>query len=186
MDFHTRKIQKKNQKSHLRKKNCVSSVIILVKKFFKHWKSLYSTNDICLGKLMKVYTCPKNLYFKIPFFHGTTPVLRFPRTEFYSKSFFGVSSPFFLNNSNKFWFVINICTFHLENSLLFVLFDITQESNQSISRCKYVCVLSSTQQNSNFIGHLCSTVTTWWPDSDGVVTSDNCWQHGDFHIWSTV
>ena len=26
------------------------------------------------------------------------------------------------------------------------------------------------------------TVTTQWPDSDGEVTFDNCWQYGDYSV----
>ena len=36
-----------------------------------------------------------------------------------------------------------------------------------------------TQQNSYSIGHLLGTVATQRLDSDGVVTVDNCRQHGD-------
>ena len=39
---------------------------------------------------------------------------------------------------------------------------------------------SVTQQKSYSISHLLSTVTTLWPDSDCVVTVDNCWQSGDY------
>ena len=46
-------------------------------------------------------------------------------------------------------------------------------------------VIFTTQQNSYSISHLLGTVTTLWLDSDGVVTVDNCQQHGDYS-WSTV
>ena len=36
------------------------------------------------------------------------------------------------------------------------------------------------QQNSYSIGHLLVTVTTQWPDTDSIVTTDNCQQHSDY------
>ena len=39
-----------------------------------------------------------------------------------------------------------------------------------------------TQENSYSASHLLGTVTTQWLDSDGVVTVDNCWQHGDYIV----
>ena len=36
-----------------------------------------------------------------------------------------------------------------------------------------------TQQNSYFLNHVLDTVTTWWLDSDSVVTVANCQQHDD-------
>ena len=41
-------------------------------------------------------------------------------------------------------------------------------------------VFSNTLENSYSISHLLGTVTTQWLDSDGVVTVDNCQQHGDW------
>ena len=38
------------------------------------------------------------------------------------------------------------------------------------------------QQTSYSISHLRSTVTTWWLDSDSVVTVDNCQQQGDYTV----
>ena len=45
-----------------------------------------------------------------------------------------------------------------------------------------VCNWEITQQNSYSIRYLLGTVTTKWPHSDGVVTVDNYWQHGDYTV----
>ena len=39
-----------------------------------------------------------------------------------------------------------------------------------------------TQQNSFSIRHLLGTVTSLWLDSGGIVTDDNCLQHGDYTV----
>ena len=44
------------------------------------------------------------------------------------------------------------------------------------------CDRDSAEQNCYSISHLLGLVTTQWLDSDGVVTVDNCWQHGDYTI----
>ena len=46
--------------------------------------------------------------------------------------------------------------------------------------CFLLTDLMTAQQNSYCISHLLGTVTTWWLDSDSIVTVANCRQHGDW------
>ena len=43
-----------------------------------------------------------------------------------------------------------------------------------------ICPPKTTHQNSYSFSHLLRTVTTRWLDSDSVVITANCWQHGDW------
>ena len=45
--------------------------------------------------------------------------------------------------------------------------------------------LITTQQNFNSICHLLDTVTTWWLDSDSLVTVGKCLQHSDYTATGT-
>ena len=48
-----------------------------------------------------------------------------------------------------------------------------------------LCVID-TQQNSYSISHLIGTITTLWLDSDCVMTTGNCRQHGDLAAIGSV